>query len=410
MTTTSHTAQSLSDIAQIWLLSGQHASIERIDLRPSENSLLKGNPLVIARGQARAYFLHDPTGKVWILKKFLPGRKPDANYLNAIQALIPQEPGFECGYQRRVIYGLTTSPGAFAAPDFAVWIEGTILMPLIGGTDWAYIADQVRAGTIQLTFEQRLSLCRSLSTKIEILERNGLAHRDLSSTNIFVDTKKWEVHLIDWDSLYHSSLSIPVNTTFGTSGYIAPFVRVNGVEDSKVTWRDCADRFSLAILNSEFLCIDQSSPITGDGGMVEQQEIHQHAGPGLDQILIELEKRSTNAAHLLRMALRANNFSSCPKPSDWIALTPTTVAPSLASLYDPQPDFRRFIQELQKQPRQQPAPPAPALKEIELPDLTPAAHITNRGPAASAPDLSAVESLEWNRLPLTAKGPPKKTS
>jgi serine/threonine protein kinase len=410
MTSTSHTAQSLSDIAQIWLLSGQHASIEGIDLRPSENSLFKGNPLVVARGQAQAYFLHDPSGKVWILKKFLPGRKPNANYLNAIQALIPHEAGFESGYQRRVIYALTASPGAFDAPDFAVWIEGTILMPLIGGTDWAYIADQVRAGTLQLSSEQRLSLCRSLSTKIEILERNGLAHRDLSSTNIFIDTKKWEVHLIDWDSLYHSGLSIPANTTFGTSGYIAPFVRVNGVEDSKVTWRDCSDRFGLAILNSEFLCIGQNSPVTGDGGFFEQEEIHQHGGPGLDHILIALEKCSPNAAQLLRKALHANTFSTCPRPSDWICLTPTAVAPSLTSVYDPQSDFLRFIQELQKKARQKPAPLAPTLKEVESPDLNTAAHVTNRATAASAPPLSAVETLEWNRLPLAAKGPPKKIS
>jgi len=400
---------SLSDVAQSWLLSNQHASIEGIDLRPTENSLLKGNPLVIARGQAQAYFLYDSSKRVWILKKFLPGRKPDAQYLNAIQALIPHEPGFESGYQRRVIYALGASHGSYNTADFAAWIEGTILMPFVVGSDWAYIADQIRAGNIELDFEQRLSLCRSLSTKIQTLEQNGLAHRDLSSTNIFIDTKAWEIHLIDWDSLYQSTLSIPTNTTFGTNGYVAPFVRVNGVEDAKFTWRNNADRFSMTILNCEFLCMDRNSPITGDGGFFEQEEIHQGGGSGIAKIVATLEKSLPPAAPLLRSVLQAKGFDDCPAPADWLGLARAIAAPSLKEIYDPQPDFIRFVQELQKKSQQKPAPPAPSLKDVELPDLNAAAILTKKTIGPAAPSLTEVEPLEWERLPLASKGTPKKT-
>ena len=137
-----------------------------------------------------------------------------------------------------------------------VRIENTILMPLVRGSDWANVADKVRAGKINLTSEQRLLLCRNLSEKVSILERSNVSHRDLSSTNVFVDTNTWNVHLIDWDSIFHSSLTFPPNTTFGTNGYVAPFVRVNGSEDPHIRWRCGADRFSLAVLNVEFLCVE----------------------------------------------------------------------------------------------------------------------------------------------------------
>src|SRR6266849_2675208 len=141
MARTRRTQETLSDVAQMWLISKKCASIEGIDLSPQENSFLPENPLVVARGQAKAFYLHDKNKRVWILKKFLPGRNPDAQYIKAIQALVPQHVGFESGYQRKVLSRASVVASSSPSADFPSWIENTILMPLVRGSDWANVAD-----------------------------------------------------------------------------------------------------------------------------------------------------------------------------------------------------------------------------------------------------------------------------
>lgn len=397
MTRNRQAQQSLSDVAQMWLISKRRASIEGIDLLPQENIYLKGNPLVVARGQAQAFYLHDETKRVWILKKFLPGRNPDAQYIKAIQSLIPQHPGFESGYQRKVLSRASVAGATLPAADFSAWIENTILMPLVQGSDWAYIADKVRDGTIHLTPEQRLLMCRNLSEQVSILESNDLSHRDLSSTNIFIDTNTWNVHLIDWDGIYHPSLIMPPNTTSGTNGYIAPFVRVKGTEDARTTWMRGADRFSMAVLNIEFLSVERNSPVTGDGGLLDQDEIYNLGGSGINKIIGALQRDYSNARGLFDRILRAGNFNECPSPDEWQALGAGVTAPSLKDVYDPQPDFLKFIQELQKAPLKI-GRPAPHLRDIEMPDLSVPHVPATKDEGPPAPSLAELEQLGWGNL------------
>ncbi len=370
-----------SDVAQIWMLRQMRVSIAGIALLPQENIYLKGTPLVLARGQAQAFYLHDATGMAWILKKFLPGRNPDARYIQAIRALIPQHAGFESGYQRRVLDQASVAGSALPTPEFESWVENTILMPLVGESDWAYIADKVRDGTITLSPEQRLLMCRNLSEKVRVLESSNLSHRDLSSTNIFIDAKTWDVHLIDWDSIYHASLTIPANTTFGTNGYVAPFVRTGGAENPRATWMRGADRFSMAVLNVEFLSVEQNSPVTGDGGLLDQDEIYNRRGSGINNIADSLRRNFPSALGLFERALQANDFDDCPTPDEWMRLGAGVTAPSLKDIYDPRPDFQKFVHELQKA----------------------------TSPRRPAPDLSSVEGVNFSRLftPATKdEGPP----
>jgi serine/threonine protein kinase len=393
------TRQSPSDVAQVWLLSKKFASLEGIELVPQENTYLKGNPLVVARGQAEAYFLHDALKHVWILKKFLPGRNPDARYVNSIQALIPRHVGFESGYRRRVLTRASVAAASVPAADFLTWVENTILMPRAVGSDWAVIADRVRGGKLTLTPEQRLLMCRRLGEKVSALESHDLAHRDLSSTNIFIDTNTWDVHLIDWDSIYHPSLTLPPNTTFGTNGYIAPFIKVNGTEDPRVTWRRRADRFSLGVLSVEFLSVERGSPVTGDGGLLNQDEIYNSGGSGIDRIVGSLRRDFPGAVGLFERLMRARSFDDCPGPDEWIALGAGVTAPSLKDVYDPQKDFVTFIEKLQKE--RQPVIPAPELRDIELPDLSVPHVLAAREAGPPAPKLSELEALDLSVLPRT---------
>ncbi|HEY0377987.1 MAG TPA: serine/threonine-protein kinase [Pyrinomonadaceae bacterium] len=399
MTRNRQAQQSLSDVAQAWLRSKTRASIEGINLLPQENTYLAGNPLVIARGQAQAFYLHDETRRVWILKKFLPGRNPNAQYIKAIQSLIPMHPGFESGYQRKVLSRASAAGASLPAAEFPAWIENTILMPLVPGSHWAYIADRVRDGTIRLTPEQRLSMCRSLSEKIAVLESHGLSHRDLSSTNIFIDTDTWAVHLIDWDSIYHDSLTMPPNTTFGTSGYVAPFVRVSGVEDAQATWARGTDRFSMGVLNVEFLSVERDSPVTGDGGIFDQDEIYNSGGSGIDKITGRLRRDFPSALALFGRILHAAAFDKCPSPDEWRALGAGVTAPSLKDVYDPQPDFMRFIQRMQIVPPKIERP-APDLRDMAAPDFH-APHVpATKDGGPPAPSLTELGRPDWGQLSL----------
>lgn len=380
------------DFGQRWLQSGQYAVIEGLRLIPKENHLLQHTPLVVSRGQAEAYFLLDDRKQPFILKKFLPGRNPDGNYIKAIQALIPQVRGFESGCHRQILNNKSVSNSGYYSPEFAAWLEYTILMPKTRGCDWAFLADQLRDGTVALIEEQRLSMCKSLCENVRLLENNDLAHRDLSATNIFIDTQSWEVHFIDWDSLYHSSLQMPANTTYGTNGYIAPFVKCAWGEDVRVTWQFRADRFAMAVLNMEFLSIGLDSLLTGDGGMFEQEEIYACGGQGMSAILSNAKPAYPKAVQLFERALKATSLESCPSPDEWLLcseINSTFKAPSLQELYNPKEDFEEFLQKLQS-PRP-PQPKAPPLSEVESFDWKGAANLISPKAAPKAPKLTDIE-------------------
>jgi serine/threonine protein kinase len=325
------------DVADAWLKSGKYAEVDGLRLRPIENPRFKGMPLSTVRGQAQAYYLRDDNNFDWIMKKFLPAKIPDSSYINAIQPLIPPRPGFQAGYRRRVLSKSDISKSGFFSADFAAWVENTVLMSRIVCDDWAGLADKIRKGSVALTDDERILICRSLSEKISLLESGDLSHRDLSAMNVFVEVKNSFVHFIDWDCLFHPSLSMPRNTTYGTEGYVAPFVKISGVPDPQATWRPRADRFSMAILNAEFLCMDAGTLLRNDGGMFEQTELYNGGGPETTQIIDRLRKNFPGADSLLEKALTARSFDDCPSPDEWLALAAPLHVPAVnpASTFAP---------------------------------------------------------------------------
>jgi serine/threonine protein kinase len=311
----------MSNVIEAWLHSSKYAEITTLRLRPLEHPHLKGILLAPVRGQAQAFYLRDDTQLDWILKKFSPGKIPDTSYIRAVQALIPRRPGFISGYLRRVLSPSDLSQNGYYNADLASWIENTVLMPRIKFDDWTSAADKIRDGSVSLTRDERLLLCASLSEQVQLLEASDLSHRDLSAMNVFVDNVTKTVHLIDWDCIFHSSLTMPNNTTFGSEGYTAPFMmNSSGQPVPAVSWRPGADRFSLAILNSEFLSMEAGTPDRNDGGMFSQAELYQRSGPVTTSILNNLQQTFPIAATLLERALRANSFDDCPSPAEWLAL------------------------------------------------------------------------------------------
>jgi serine/threonine protein kinase len=353
------------NVAAEWLRSGETASLDGIELIPLAYPEFSNVPISLSRGQATAFVLEDRQNRGWILKKFLPGHEPEITYIGAIRSLVPYEAGFESGSQRRILTSHAVGPG-FGTPEFAQWIQQTILMPRVRGIDWLSLADSIRDGTITLGKDVRAAICRSLVSRVRALEDAGLSHRDLSITNVFIDPGTWQVHLIDWDALYHYSLVLPRNTTVGTPGYTAPFVMTSTGEDAYESWCPHADRFAMALLCTEFLMIDRGSEFTHDGGLFEQRDLYARRGPTVRKVLLDLMLRYPGIRRLVERALMAETFSACPSPDEWLAAPPlATVIPA------PNPDrqsvmsrFDWYMQKL-KEPRP-PAPSAPPLPVIDF--------------------------------------------
>jgi hypothetical protein len=305
----------MSDLKD-WLMSGQPAVIDGLALRPQPHSPGSHIVLEIVKGQAAVYYLRDNGQGEWMLKKFRPGRAPDAANVVAVQSLVPQETGFEAAFLRRCLRGSMVSRSGFAPPEFIDWIDGTLLMPRIIAADWSEVVGNVRDGQADLSPGDRVTLAENLCAKVEVLERARLAHRDLSATNVMADPSHG-IHLIDWDSLYAPSLRMPANTTAGTDGYTAPFVR-DGNDDPAATWTVGGDRFALAVLILEAFAAAPGCPMTGDGsGLIEQSELNARGGPGIRDALDTAARCTSVIEPLFMRALQAHAALECPSPREW---------------------------------------------------------------------------------------------
>lgn len=308
----------MNDVMRTWLESNQYAVLDNIALLPRRRGQLAPAPVVIESEDGFAYFLTDASEAGWILKKFIAKQEPDRGYTAAIQALVPNVSGFESGFERKLLKSSSVSSVAFCNTEFQAWIDGTVLMPQVVCPTWREVSDSLSDGSLILSTAHRLLLCSRVSEMVQSLESVGVAHRDLSSRNILIDPRNPAAHFVDWDSLYHDTLTMQSNTACGTNGYIAPFVKANGVELVHFTWAERSDRFALAILNIELLAARTGSRRVEDGGLLLQRDLDNRAGPTLVAVRNILGRDFPDAVQLLDQALSASNFSECPSPADWI--------------------------------------------------------------------------------------------
>jgi hypothetical protein len=362
-------------------------------------------PVLIERGQAGALLLIAEDGSSWILKRFRNGCALDKDYLTAVANVLPDHQAFTCGKRRQILAGcdLKRARGCYSSAQLKNCIDNAILMPRVAGTDWAGLADDLRAGSIQLDRDQRLTLALRICELTEVLEAADCAHRDFSGGNVFINVNDWTVVLIDFDSLYHPSLVMPPHTTCGTEGYSPAFVWHNGKTSAQTTWCTRADRFPLALLITEFLTLDRTAPQGPEGGMFKQDHLRARAGESIDFARARLTSDYAGACDLLDAAIHAQQCDQCPSPADWRVVLdrlagPANVAPPLDTLLKPDcADMARILQ------RQAPAPPiwpAPNLNDLaRVTDLTltPPAGAPPRvvdqtsTPPPAAPSLASLE-------------------
>lgn len=357
-----------SEVMEKWNKSKRSAHINSLSLRPVKHPICPGIPLSVQCGQAEAYWLRASDKSEWIIKKFKAQQCPARPYLDTIASLLPKSKPFSAGADRIVLTSdsLVKNNGSYHTQAFSQWLVNVIFMPKIPGSDWASVADMLRSKKLLLNLNRRITLCRNLAQVVSIMEKHGLSHRDLSIGNVFINLKTLEVLLIDFDSCFHPHLIMPQVTTFGSEGYTPGYIWQNGNPDPKMTWCPHADRFPLTILNVEFLLLDEQTPLTGDGGIFDQQELCLGSGTGLDRITEKLKNTFPAAVDLLGRAIKSKGCKECPAPEEWMRICDgfTSVA-KVISLSDlEEVNHRYFTSILNGQMPNRTVPSVPRLSDL----------------------------------------------
>jgi len=338
-----------TDIVNEWLNSAQTVRLCGLDLKPIPHSVFNDRVLCIVKGQAAVYFLRDQRHRnSWLLKVFNPGRRPADDYLNAVSQHLPGPAAFFTCTQRRILTEdhVDLRNSGYRNPAFVRLIEGAVMMPKVPGTTWASVADDLRDGTQQLPPAHRLQMSLNLARSISALEAGRCSHRDLSATNVFF-AQDDHAYLIDWDSMYHLKLPFQPNTTVGTMGYTASFLKVTeGNTNAKKTWCEYADRFALAVLIAEILLIGPETALPNeDGSLFSQAHIDTPGHEFVQNQIRRLRQFSKSCAALAKQAFNSTSFAQCPSPGDWIGALKYTLrnlqTVKTSDIHDRR--YRRFV-------------------------------------------------------------------
>ncbi len=310
------------DTANLWLNSQLPAFIRGARLYPKPHHQSKDLAYYEEGKQGLAFHLVQKSNKrEWILKKFHPPRQLDRDYLNAIRSLAPPGITFSSASRRVVLAkkDLQVSEGLYTGPDFENWLDGCILMKKVDGKSWKQVAQNLKTGKLNLPLGQRLLFARNLSQSIDLLMEAGCAHRDLSHENLFLDLQEYVVYLVDWDSMYHSSLSLPENSMVGTPGYIAPWLRIDSTSwDKNKSWQEKADLFALSILIAEILLTKKGTSSPGEGVNFSQKMLLSKRDPYMAEVMESFYQMAEPLGDLFRQTIMATSFEECPQPVDWI--------------------------------------------------------------------------------------------
>ncbi|MEK5234283.1 PT domain-containing protein [Paenibacillus sp. FSL L8-0470] len=197
-----------------------------------------------------------------------------------------------------------------------------VLMPWINGPTWMDIILEKK----DIPQETALHTARSLAEVLSFMEQRGLAHGDLSGSNVMIPGLLHEImplvksciQLIDIEHMYAVHLDRPEYMTMGSPGYSS------GRSDYQHLWNKYADRYSGSILLAEMLA--WFHPEIREAAWGES-----YFDPGLmenDQDRVALinrvltESYGGEVAGLFRKAWESDALYQCPAFGEWyIALS-----------------------------------------------------------------------------------------
>lgn len=182
------------------------------------------------------------------------------------------------------------------------------LMPWAEGTTW----QELMLTGHSLTTQQSLALARELLTILTNMEAHGLAHCDLSGSNIMVQLQPLVITLVDVEDLFGSGLQRPDKPPGGSAGY-AHKTAPRGL------WSAEADRFAGAVVLAEMLgWCDERIRKTAQGEHYFQPEAMQQNTEAYSLMLRVLHERwGWRVAQLFETAWNSRSLKDCSSMGTW---------------------------------------------------------------------------------------------
>jgi formylglycine-generating enzyme required for sulfatase activity len=213
-----------------------------------------GTPLRRAGQQSVIYLLRSPDGARHALKVFEPrfrtGRLAGVSERFADLAGLP-------GLQvcKRTVLTPSSHPALLRQhPDLTY----AVLMPWVEWPTWADVLQSKSDASAKITAAQSLRLARSLANILTALDERGVAHCDLSASNVMLPGLRrsgdsWvetdadsPVALVDVEQMYVPGIDRPGMVSPGSPGYLP-----RGA--TEIPWGPNGDRFAGSVLLAEML-------------------------------------------------------------------------------------------------------------------------------------------------------------
>ncbi|MBN1921591.1 MAG: hypothetical protein JW892_10120 [Anaerolineae bacterium] len=189
-------------------------------------------------------------------------------------------------------------------PDLAY----AVLMPWVAGETW----QELLLGRQPFTPEQSLALARAFVNILATMERQGLAHCDLSGPNLIVNPFTSTVTLVDVEELYAPGLTRPEKLPGGSEGY-AHKIAPQGL------WSAAADRFAGAVLLAEMLgwCDENIRQIAYSEQVFDPAEMQQNSERYQRLLAVLRERWGEAIADTFARAWHSETLTECPTLATW---------------------------------------------------------------------------------------------
>jgi hypothetical protein len=254
--------------------------------------------------KARVFKLEGPDGSTYALKTFYRGFSlPEYGAITVALARYGDLRGLRT-CRRRVVSDAEAA--AVGEPGLA----NAVLMPWIDGVPWAGVVE----GRFPLADATCLEIATQTATVLALLEGHGLAHADVSSTNVVITGSEAgsAVELIDVEDMYHESFADLPYVPDGSPGYAHPRNHGRGCRNQY------GDRFAGAVLLSEMLVWHDPEvrASSSDVSVFSVAEVG-HGGPKYAMVRRVLANRSAPLVRLFDRAWDSPGPSGCPRLADW---------------------------------------------------------------------------------------------
>ncbi len=271
----------------------------------AEHPALPGRGIAYGQQGRRAtvYCITDPSGRRLALKVFKPGYR--SKRVVAVMSRLgdlEQVPGLEAA--RWTVIAPDTAPALVQQhPELSY----AVLMPWQAGELWV----ETFLNRCPAAPHQCLRLARAIASTVAGLEVRGLAHADLSGSNMIVDWSAGRVALLGLDNIYMPNLEPPSSLPGGSPGYAHP-AGVGG------QWNADGDRFSAAVVLAE--CLGWHSETARQASAAEQFFEPTEVGRSSERLEIlcaALAAICPPVVDLFQQAWFSQDLQACPPLRAW---------------------------------------------------------------------------------------------